>query len=207
VNDRGGRVRDAVVIGAGHNGLVAAAYLAGAGLDVLVLERRDVVGGAAVTEELLPGYRVSTAAYSLSLLRPDIWRDLGLGAHGLSFYPKDPQLFVPLPDGRHFFVWRDTRRTIDELAGIHRHDAEAYRRWGAFWDEAVALLRPLAETPDPPGLAGVEAGLARHGRGDVWRLAVAGSAAQTVEAFFESDEVRGAFASQGIIGTAAGPRS
>jgi phytoene dehydrogenase-like protein len=202
-----GRARDAVVVGAGHNGLVAAAYLAKAGLDVLILERRDVVGGAAVTEELMPGWRVSTAAYSLSLLRPDIWRDLGLASHGLACYPKDPQLFVPLPDGRHFFVWRDPARTAEELGRIHGGDADAYRRWSAFWDEAVALLRPLAESPDPPPLAGVEAGLRRRGREDVWRLAVAGSAAGTVEAFFASDEVRGAFASQGVIGTAAGPRA
>ncbi|HEY8201394.1 MAG TPA: NAD(P)/FAD-dependent oxidoreductase [Actinomycetota bacterium] len=201
-----GRTWDAVVVGAGHNGLVAAAYLARAGLDVAVLERREVVGGAAVTEELLPGYRVSTAAYSLSLLRPDVWRDLDLGAHGLSFSPKDPQLFVPLPDGRHFFVWRDTDRTCEELARIHGPDADAYRRWNGFWDEAVALLRPLVEAPDPPRLGEVEHLLIRKGREDVWRLAVAGSAAETVEAFFESDEVRGTFASQGIIGTAAGPR-
>ncbi|MGH2721563.1 MAG: phytoene desaturase family protein [Actinomycetota bacterium] len=201
------RARDAVVVGAGHNGLVAAAYLAKRGLDVLVLERRDVVGGAAVTEELLPGWRVSTAAYSLSLLRPDVFHDLGLAAHGLSFRPKDPQLFVPLPDGRHFFVWRDPGRTAEELGRIHRGDADAYRRWGAFWDDAVGLLRPLVEAHDPPPLAGVEARLRRRGRDDVWRLAVAGSAAGTVEAFFASDEVRGAFASQGVIGTAAGPRA
>lgn len=199
--------RGAVVVGAGHNGLVAAAYLARAGLDVLVLERRSVVGGAAVTEELLPGYRVSTAAYSLSLLRPDIWRDLGLAAKGLSFYPKDPQLFVPLPDGRHFFVWRDADRTAAELARIHPPDADGYRRWSAFWDEAAALLRPLVETPDPPGLRDVEALLRSRGRQDVWRLAVAGSAAEAVEAFFGSEEARGTFASQGIIGTAAGPRA
>jgi phytoene dehydrogenase-like protein len=205
--ERNGRVRDAVVVGAGHNGLVAAAYLARAGLDVLVLERRDVVGGAAVTEELLPGYRVSTAAYSLSLLRPDVCRDLELPAHGLSWYPKDPQLFVPLPDGRHFFVWRDADRTAAELARIHPADAEGYRRWGAFWEEAVALLRPLVEAPDPPRLGEVEALLARSGRRDVWRLAVAGSAAETVETFFAAEEVRGAFASQGVIGTAASPRA
>jgi phytoene dehydrogenase-like protein len=200
------RRRDAIVIGAGHNGLVAAGYLARAGLSVLVLERRPLVGGAAVTEELMPGVRVSAASYSLSLLRPDVHRDLELSRHGLVFMPKDPQMFVPLPDERHFFVWRDEARTQEELARIHRPDAEAYRRWGRFWEEAVALLRPFAESPSPPPPLEVERALARRGRSEVWRLAVAGSAAECVEAFFESDEVRGCFATQGIIGTRAAPR-
>src|SRR5215216_1225286 len=86
----GGRVRDAIVVGGGHNGLVAAAYLAKAGLDVLVLERRDVLGGAAVTEELWPGYRVSTAAYLISLLQEKVVRDLDLKRHGYQILPKDP---------------------------------------------------------------------------------------------------------------------
>jgi phytoene dehydrogenase-like protein len=194
------------VIGAGHNGLVAACYLARAGLSVLVLERRPVVGGAAVTEELMPGVRVSAASYSLSLLRPDVHRDLELARHGLACVPKDPQMFVPLPDERHFFIWRDEARTQEELARIHRPDAEAYRRWGQFWEEAVALLRPFAESPPPPPPLEVERELAQRGRPEVWRLAVAGSAAECVEAFFESDEVRGCFATQGIIGTRAAPR-
>lgn len=198
--------RDAVVIGAGHNGLVAACYLARAGLSVLVLERRPVVGGAAVTEELLPGVRVSAASYALSLLRPDVYRDLELARHGLQFTPKDPQMFVPLPDGRHFFVWRDAARTREELAKIHPPDADAYPRWGRFWEEAVALLRPFVESADPPPPAEVEKQLARRGRPDVWRLAVAGSAAECVEEFFQSDEVRGCMATQGIIGTQASPR-
>lgn len=194
------------VVGAGHNGLVAAAYLAGAGHDVSVFERREIVGGAAVTEEIIPGYRVSTASYSLSLLRPDVFRDLELASFGLSFYPKDPQMFVPDPSGGHFFVWRDQRRTIEEISRISKNDAEAYKRWGSFWGSAVETLRPLVETATPPKLAEVESHLGNNGREEVWRLAVAGSAAETVEAFFESDEVKGAFVSQGVIGTAAGPR-
>jgi phytoene dehydrogenase-like protein len=198
---------DAIVVGAGHNGLVAAGYLARAGKSVLVLERRKVVGGAAVTEEFVPGFRVSTASYSLSLLRPDVAADFALADRGLRLHPKDPQLFVPLPDGRHFFVWRDARRTAEELARVHGPDGDAYPRWCAFWDEAVAVLRPLVETAKPPAPAEVEAMLGRQGRGDLWHLAVAGSAAECVSAFFESDEVRGAFASQGIIGTFASPRA
>ncbi|HYO00127.1 MAG TPA: NAD(P)/FAD-dependent oxidoreductase, partial [Actinomycetota bacterium] len=196
---------DAIVVGAGHNGLVAACYLARAGLSVRVLERRHVVGGAAVTEELMPGVRVSAASYALSLLRPDVYRDLHLARHGLTFTPKEPQLFVPLPDGRHFFIWRDPDRTREELAKIHRPDAGAYSVWSSFWEEAVELLRPFVETASPPPPAEVERELSRRGRSDVWRLAVAGSAAECVEEFFASDEVRGCFATQGIIGTQASP--
>ena len=196
---------DAVVIGAGHNGLVAAAYLGRAGWRVLVCEQAGVVGGAAVTEEIIPGFRGSTASYALSMLRPDIVADLGLVARGLRWRPKDPQLFVPLPGGRSLRVWRDGGRTREELAAVHGPDGDAYARWSAFWDEAVALLRPLVEDPSPPTPAEVEASLARRGRSDIWRLAVAGSAAECVSAFFESEEVRGAFAAQGIIGTHASP--
>jgi phytoene dehydrogenase-like protein len=198
---------NAVVIGAGHNGLIAACYLARAGVAVTVLERAPVVGGAAVTEELIPGFSASTASYALSLLRPDIASELGLAGLGLRLLPKDPQLFVPL-DGvpRSFFVWRDAARTVSELRAIHGPDADAYPRWLAFWDEAVSVFRPLVEDPDPPVPAQIEAWLARQGRSELWRLAVAGSAEECVSAFFESEEVRGAFASQGVIGTAASPR-
>src|SRR5260221_14775019 len=104
---------DAIVIGAGHNGLVSACALAKKGLSVTVVERRDVVGGACVTEGLIPGFRVSTAAYSFSLFRPEIFAALELHRHGLSFYAKEPRVFVPTLDGRHFFVLRDEVRTRD----------------------------------------------------------------------------------------------
>src|SRR5688500_18498068 len=104
--------RHAVVVGAGHIGLVAACYLARSGLRVTVVERRSVIGGAAVTEELAPGLRVSSGAYALSLLRPDIYRDLDLRRHGLEFYSKDPQMFVPQKNGSYFFVWRDEAATL-----------------------------------------------------------------------------------------------
>lgn len=199
------RIYDALIIGAGHNGLICAAYLAQAGLEVLVLERRNVVGGAAVTEEIAPGFRVSTASYSLSLLRPDVHRDLQLAERGLVIAPKDPQMFVLLPDGKHFFVWRDEAHTVEELKRINPRDAEAYPRWIGFWEEAVSLLRPLVEDPEPPSLEQIEKTLSGRGREDVWRLAVTGSVAETVSEFFEDEAIRGSFASQGIIGTNSSP--
>ena len=193
------------MIGAGHNGLVSAGVLAKRGLRVVVLERRDVVGGACVTEELVPGYRVSTAAYSMGLLRPEVLNELDLHRHGLSYYVKDPAMFVPLPDGRSFFEWRDVDRTVEEIGAIHLADGEAYRRWDAFWEEVAREVRPLI-LAEPPSPAELERELARRGKQELFRLAIAASAEETVTAFFQSDEVRGAFASQGMIGTFAGPR-
>jgi phytoene dehydrogenase-like protein len=195
---------DAIVIGAGHNGLVAACALAQRGSRVLVLEARDIVGGACVTEEIAPGFRVSTAAYSFSLFRPEIFDALELARYGLSFYAKEPRMFVPLPDGRHFFVWRDAARTREEIARIDRHDADAYERWNAFWDDVADVIRPLI-LAEPPSLGTLEKTLSDQGRSDMFRLAIAGSAADTVAEFFESDEVQGAFVGQGVIGTFAGP--
>jgi len=195
---------DAVVIGAGHNGLVAACALAQAGSRVLVVEARDIVGGACVTEEIAPGFRVSTAAYSFSLFRPEIFDALKLANYGLSFYPKEPRMFVPQPDGGHFFVWRDAARTREEIARINAHDADAYDRWNAFWDDVAGVIRPLI-LAEPPSLSALEKQMADQGRSEMFRLAIAGSAADTVAEFFDSDEVQGAFVGQGVIGTFAGP--
>src|SRR5207248_1595722 len=107
---------DAIIIGGGHNGLVTAAYLAGAGKKVLVLERREVLGGCAPTEELWPGYRVSTGAYLVSLLQDTIIRDLELPRFGYQVLPKDPAFFSVYPDGRYLFFWQDDRKTHAEIA-------------------------------------------------------------------------------------------
>jgi len=188
-------VRDAVIIGAGHNGLVAAAYLARAGLDVEVLERRDVVGGACVTEELWPGVRASPAAYTLSLLRRRIIDELDLGAHGLRVDVHEPYLFAPQRDGRAVVTWSSRERTRTQLArDWSAADADAYAAWAERWDAAAARTRPLLlEPPDR----------------DRWLAAVGpgildGAIAEEL-AEIPSEEVRVPFALQGLIGTLAGP--
>src|SRR5262245_2751473 len=115
---------DVIVIGGGHNGLVCACYLAGAGLKVKVLERRHVVGGAAVTEEFAPGFRNSTAAYPVSRLNPKVIRDLRLAAHGLKIVERPFANVLPLPDGKSFRLGPATADTQKELARFSKRDAE-----------------------------------------------------------------------------------
>jgi len=111
-------IYDVVIIGAGHNGLTAAAYLARAGCSTLVLERRDIVGGCCVTEQIAPGCRASTTSYIASMLRPEVIRDLHLADHGLRMVPCDPALQVPFPDGRLVSWWANRDRVVKELRMI-----------------------------------------------------------------------------------------
>lgn len=188
-------VLDAVVVGAGHNGLTAAAYLARAGLSVQVLERRDIAGGACVTEELWPGVRASPGAYTLSLLRPEIVRDLELARHGLRVKTHEPGLFAPFPDGRSVVTWSSRERTH---AGIARDwskaDADGYAAFSERWERAAERARPLmSEPPDR------ERWLEAVGEG-----ILDGSVADELAAI-PSELVRVPFAVQGLIGTLAGP--
>src|SRR5215468_10717181 len=142
---------DIIVIGAGHNGLVAAAYLARAGRRVLVLERRDLVGGACVTEEIWPGFKVSTAAYVNSLLRPEIIRDLELKRHGLEILPRNPSSFTPFPDNRYLLLGPDADLNRREIGKFSVRDAEALPRYGGMMMRVAAFVEPLLlQTPPDP---------------------------------------------------------
>jgi phytoene dehydrogenase-like protein len=188
-------VPDAVVVGAGHNGLVAAAYLARAGLSVEVFERREIVGGACVTEELWPGVRASPGAYTLSLLRGRIIEELELARHGLEVFPHDPYLFAPLPDGRKVVTWSNRRRTREQLgADWSAADAEGYLEFCRRWTAAADRARPLML--EPPSR---ERWLEAIGEG-----ILDGPIADEV-ALMPTEEVRVPFALQGCIGTLAGP--
>ncbi len=142
---------DVIVIGGGHNGLIAAAYLARAGRRVCVLERRHVLGGCAVTEELWPGYHVSTAAYVISLLLPEIMEELRLKDYGLRILPRNPSSFTPTPDGQSLTLGPDLKMCQREISKFSTQDAEAYPRYTALLERIAELLEPVLSrvAPDP----------------------------------------------------------
>jgi phytoene dehydrogenase-like protein len=202
---RGGRTYDAVVIGGGHNGLVAASYLAGAGLSVTVLERASVVGGAAVTETLIPGFRLSTASYVLSLMPRRILDELDLWSAGLEYLPREPRIFVPFPDGTWLTWWSDPVRLQAELARISKRDADRFADYEAFMERAASVMDRFILRP-PPSWAEVAAEFRSPGDMAVFQKCFLGSAADIAEHFFESERLQAVVAATGIIGTFRGPR-
>jgi phytoene dehydrogenase-like protein len=209
---------DAVILGAGHNGLVAAAYLARAGRKVLVLERRHLVGGAAVTEEVFPGFKFSVCSYVVSLLRPEIIRELDLPRHGLEILPLDGT-FTPMPDGNHLWRMSDHARTRRE---IYRHsplDAEAYDEYSKAMADMARFVKPILSMvpPDPfsldvPGYGRLLVllrrfqALPRRDQHNLLRLMTM-SAADMLDQWFETDVLKATMSASGIIGTFLGVRS
>ena len=145
---------DVVIVGGGHNGLTAAAYLAGKGLSVCLLERRHILGGAAVTEEIHPGFKYSRCSYLFSLFRPQIVRDLELKRHGLKFHFRDPSSFTPLRDGRYLMMGPDMAFTQREIGKFSAKDAEAYPRYEQQLSKLVSFFEPLLDAPPPGAGAG-----------------------------------------------------
>jgi phytoene dehydrogenase-like protein len=218
---------DCIVIGGGHNGLVTAAYLAKAGKSVCVLERRHVLGGCATTEELWPGYKVSTAAYVISLFLPEIIRELRLKQHGLTILPRNPSSFTPLLDGRHLLMGPDSRETRRQIAKFSERDAERYPKYCEMLERIAAALEPVLSeaAPDPLPLPKerrkIGIGKRLRDTGKLWKLyqaladlgdtqvealeVLSGAARPLLDRWFQAEVLKATLATDAVIGAFASP--
>jgi phytoene dehydrogenase-like protein len=208
---------DAIVIGAGHNGLTAAAYLSRGGLSTLVVERRDIIGGCCVTEEIAPGCRASTTSYIASMLRPTIIRDLDLASHGLRMVPCDPGLLVPFPDGHVVPWWADRDRAIAEFRKLSARDADTFLRLDEQLKRLARYLQPFfLEPPADPSLRGVGGFLELLRVGKRFRGMQGDEAAQLVSFLtgslgdfldrnYESEKMKTMFLANNVYGKHGGP--
>ena len=211
--------RDVIIVGGGHNGLVAAFYLAKAGFKPLVLERRSQVGGAAITEEFHPGFRCSTLAHNAGPLRADIVRDMQLQAHGLQFTTPDVNTVSLTPDGRALILYSDAKKAGQEIAQWSQKDAASYLDFGAALGkigkvigEALLLTPPNIDSPDSSDLWGMlktGRSIRKLGKKDLYRVLRWGpmAAADLVAEFFDTEPLRATIAARGIFGTFLGPWS
>ncbi len=211
------RTFDAVVVGAGHNGLTAAAYLARAGLSTLVLERRGIVGGCCVTEEIAPGCKCSTTSYVASMLRPEVIRDLKLAEHGLRMVPCDPSIQVPFPDGQVVAWWADRDRTVAEFRKVCAEDADTFVRVDDQLKKLARYLQPFFLEP-PPELDTSS----MHGWADLFRVGkrfrsisskeiaqlisfLTGSLGEFLDRNYKSDKIKTMFLANNVYGKHGGP--
>ena len=206
---------DAIVIGGGHNGLINGAYLARAGLRTLILERRHLVGGAAITEELYPGFQFTTFSYALSLLRTEIIHEQELPKHG--FMPLQmPSTFAPTDDGDYLFLGKDKNENLHEIARHSPHDADAYLAYGHMMSQVVHAIKPLMDSIPPDitskdpeerarmaAIGSYLADLPPKVLHDMVRL-LTGSSADILEHYFETDIMQGWLASSGSSGRRSG---
>jgi phytoene dehydrogenase-like protein len=210
-------VYDAVIIGAGHNGLTAAAYLARAGYSTLILERRDIVGGCCVTEEIASGCRASTTSYIASMLRPEVIRDLHLADYGLRMVPCDPALQVPFPDGQLVSWWANRDRVVEELRKISPKDAETFVRIDDRLKTLARYLQPFFLEPPPEPGAQSFAGWSdllrtvkrfrRISTSEVSQLVsfLTGSLGDFLDRNYESEKVKTLFLANNVYGKHGGP--
>ena len=209
---------DAIIIGGGHNGLVAAAYLARAGKNVLVLEKRHILGGAAVTEEIFPGFKFSVFSYVVSLLRPEIVRDLQLARHGLHILPLE-STFTPMENGDYLVRWGDHDQTMWELRRHSIRDAEAYDEYGHLMARMAYAVKPILSAI-PTDISSFDprqwldlARLGRHFLGleteelHAFVKLMTMSSADYLDEWFETEALKATMSASGIIGTFLGPRS
>ena len=216
---------DCIVVGAGHNGLVTAAYLAKAGKSVCVLERREVIGGCSVSEELWPGYKVSTASYVISLFLPEIIRDLKLKENGLTILPRNPSSFTPMQDGRYLLLGPDEKANQEQISKFSKKDAEAFPRYEKLLEKVAAILEPtLSQTA--PDVLPVSKGLRKIGlfkklrdMKKAWKLQstlkslgeslpeamelLTGAARPILERWFETEVLKATLATDAVIGAFA----
>jgi len=208
---------DAIIVGGGHNGLATAAYLGRAGLKTLVLEQREVLGGAAVSEHPWPGYTVSTLSYVLSLMPPEVIRELELHRHGLTLYPLAADYYVPFPDGSHLLLTKDPAQAKAEIGKFSKKDADVWPEFSAYLAKIAQLVRPLLlMTPPAVGAKSPQdllelarfawklKGLDVKSTGDFVKVMTL-SVAELLDEWFESPQVKAARCVSGAIGTYGGP--
>ncbi|MBE7552346.1 MAG: NAD(P)/FAD-dependent oxidoreductase [Anaerolineales bacterium] len=210
---------DALIIGGGHNGLVTAAYLAKAGKKVLVLERRDTLGGAAATEEIWPGFKINTGASDAGMLRPEVVAELGLRRHGLEFIESQVTAFAPQPNGPALTLWRDPRETRAEIARFSPADAEKFPAFmrlvtalTSILDNIMTLTPPSLEEAKPGDLfPWAKLGLKLKGLGQREMMeflrVLPMTAQEFLDEWFESEALKGLLGAAGISGTMQGPQS